>query len=201
MKNITLEESISRVVRSVELGDKDVELSSNYAAVVVVLSPYSSGGVGCLFVRRRSSERDPWSGQVAFPGGRWSNGDSSLLDTAARELWEETGLVVDRDVKVLGYLEDVSPRNAPDLKVRPYVAILKNPQADVRKGEEIDDVMWISLNKLRRRIVRVYAKRLGREFTILGYVLEPDTVIWGLTARVLTWVIDALEPLMLFNKR
>jgi hypothetical protein len=81
------------------------------------------------------------------------------------------------------------------MRVRPYVALLKNREAVVKKGWEVSSVMWIGLNRLKKRVVRIYAKRLERELTTVGYLLEPDTVIWGLTARILYWVIDALEPM------
>lgn len=201
LENITLRTRLSQVVNPIWIKDEHTNLSNDYAAVVIVLRVKEETGVDCLFVRRRSSEQDPWSGQVAFPGGRWSPVDSSLLATASRELYEETGLEVGRDVEMLGYLGDVSPRNAPNLKVRPYVALLKNNAAVVKKGEEVHSVMWINLNNLKRRVVKIYAKRIEKEFTTVGYLLEPDTVIWGLTARVLSWIIDALEPIAVINKR
>ena len=47
-----------------------------------------------LFIVRATDERDPWSGHVALPGGREEPGDADLLETALRELREETGLEV-----------------------------------------------------------------------------------------------------------
>src|SRR4051812_803764 len=43
------------------------------------------------------------SGQVAFPGGKWEEGDESLADTAIREAYEETG-VLKEEVKLVGQL-------------------------------------------------------------------------------------------------
>lgn len=98
-------------------------------------------------------------------------------------------------------MEDVTPRNAPDMRVRPYVAVLKNRSASVRRGYEVEDVTWIPLTELKRRVVKIYAKRLERELTTLGYVAGPDVVVWGLTAKILNRILDALEPLSIFNNR
>ena len=46
-------------------------------------------------------------GEIAFPGGKISNKDDDLLDTAIRETREETGIIVERE-KILGQLEPVT---------------------------------------------------------------------------------------------
>ena len=45
-----------------------------------------------LFIRRSEQPGDPWSGHMAFPGGRQAPTDRELLDTARRETLEEIGL-------------------------------------------------------------------------------------------------------------
>ena len=53
------------------------------AAVAAILRP-SASGLEMLFIRRAEHERDPWSGQVGFPGGRWEPADEDLRATAVR---------------------------------------------------------------------------------------------------------------------
>ena len=43
-----------------------------------------------LLIKRSTNERDPWSGHMALPGGRWEPDDSELQQTAIRETFEET---------------------------------------------------------------------------------------------------------------
>jgi 8-oxo-dGTP pyrophosphatase MutT (NUDIX family) len=51
------------------------------------------GELELLYILRPQSPRDPWSGQVAFPGGKQEPGDGgSDLRTALREVKEELGL-------------------------------------------------------------------------------------------------------------
>ena len=62
------------------------------AAVALILLPTSDGDLEALFIKRAEVEGDPWSGQMAFPGGRRDPVDDDLLATAARATLEETGI-------------------------------------------------------------------------------------------------------------
>src|SRR5215212_8984002 len=60
-----------------------------HAAVALVLRAAPGGGecgaLELLLIKRAEYEGDPWSGHVAFPGGRQEPDDASLQDTAVRE--------------------------------------------------------------------------------------------------------------------
>ena len=55
------------------------------AAVALIFRAGESGMPELLFIRRADYPADPWSGQVAFPGGREESGDVNLANTAIRE--------------------------------------------------------------------------------------------------------------------
>ena len=61
------------------------------AAVAAVLRP-GLDDTEVLLIRRAERPGDPWSGQMAFPGGHLEDDDPHLAHTAMRETAEEVGL-------------------------------------------------------------------------------------------------------------
>jgi len=61
------------------------------AAVALVLLD-GPQGIEILLIKRAERADDPWSGQIALPGGRYDVGDRDLEATAVRETREETGV-------------------------------------------------------------------------------------------------------------
>src|SRR5262245_41364530 len=62
------------------------------AAVALVFCAPPGAEPELLFIERARREGDPWSGHMAFPGGRRDPKDTDLAATAARETHEEVGL-------------------------------------------------------------------------------------------------------------
>ena len=101
-----------------------------------------------LLIKRTDREDDPWSGQIALPGGRIEGQDASLLDTAIRETMEETTVDLSRG-QMLGELDDLSTTNPllPPMLVRPFVFSLESRQP-VTHSDEVAEHFWISLPDL-----------------------------------------------------
>ena len=51
------------------------------AAVALILAPGAGDELELLLIERAKRSGDPWSGQMALPGGRREESDDSLLDT------------------------------------------------------------------------------------------------------------------------
>lgn len=165
------------------------------AAVALVFRAGESGMPELLFIRRADYPGDPWSGQVAFPGGREETGDANLANTAIRETREETGLDLDRDGTVIGTLDDLRPTttNLPAIIVRPYVVLLKRVP-DLLLSDEVAMAFWVPLESLRRveswRDTAVLAR--GVQMNRRAFHHEGQ-VIWGMTERILAQLLALLE--------
>lgn len=141
-----------------------------------------------FFIQRAHYETDPWSGQIAFPGGREEPGDASLLDTAARETLEETAIDIRRDGEVIGRLDDLRPRTArlPSVVVRPYVFLI-GEHSDPILSDEVAASFWVPLRTLQddREWRDTVVTAGGLEFTRRAFH-HGGFVVWGMTEKILT---------------
>jgi 8-oxo-dGTP pyrophosphatase MutT (NUDIX family) len=156
------------------------------AAVALVLLE-TGQGLETLFIRRAVRAGDPWSGQVALPGGRRAAGDADLLATAIRETREETGVELSGSER-LGALDDLHPQTPtlPPVVVRPFVFALGRRPALV-PSDEVERAFWVPLARLAaadaRRSVTLTVR--GEARTFAAYLVDEE-LIWGMTERILT---------------
>jgi 8-oxo-dGTP pyrophosphatase MutT (NUDIX family) len=156
------------------------------AAVAVVLRD-GTGGIEVLFIRRAEHPQDPWSGQVAFPGGRAEPGDADLRATAIRETWEEIGVDLATAAETLGGLDEVRAvaRMRPmNLTIAAFVFRLREP-FDPVLSQEVTSLHWLSLGELlgsARRSTMDYAHQ-GESMQFPCFRVD-ELVIWGLTYRM-----------------
>jgi 8-oxo-dGTP pyrophosphatase MutT (NUDIX family) len=165
------------------------------AAVALIFRAGESGAPELLFIKRADYPADPWSGQVAFPGGREEAGDANLADTALRETREETGIDLRNDGTVIGTLDDLRPQTTglPAIIVRPYVVLLNRAES-LLLSDEVALVFWVPLEELREvgswRDTSVFAR--GIQMTTRAFHHEGH-VIWGMTERILAQLLALLD--------
>ncbi len=164
------------------------------AAVSVVLR--TAGDLEVLLIKRAVSERDPWSGHMALPGGRRDPADTDLLRTAVRETAEETGVRLDPSACHLGRLPEVTPNHErlPRLTVVPYVfGVAATTEARV-SSPEVESVHWVSLPTLMRpetrRSVTIRLPDGPEDFPCFRV---GELVVWGLTFRILTGFLELFD--------
>jgi 8-oxo-dGTP pyrophosphatase MutT (NUDIX family) len=173
----------------------DREEGIRRAAVALIIRAGEDGSPELLFIKRAEYPADPWSGQVAFPGGREESGDPTLADTAIRETREETGIDLVRDGTVLGTLDDLRPQavRLPAVIVRPYVVVLHKFEP-LLLSDEVALAFWIPLAAFKDapswRDTQVFARGIqlnARAFHHQGQV------IWGMTERILAQLLALLD--------
>lgn len=155
-----------------------------WAAVAILLVPEPDS---LLLVRRAERTGDPWSGQMALPGGR-REAEEDLLFTAIRETEEEVGVSIPPE-SLVGVLDDMAPRTPvlPPIAVRPYVFRLERRPPLARLSEEIAATHWVTLKNLMDDEYYATADVLVRsqQLRVPAFRLEEGTV-WGMTERILS---------------
>jgi 8-oxo-dGTP pyrophosphatase MutT (NUDIX family) len=127
-----------------------------------------------LFIHRAHHPQDPWSGHMAFPGGRQDPEDADLRVTIQRETKEEVGIDLDLHGEYLGQMTALQAmaRGRPiSMIVAPFVYLLQ--QADVEKivSRPMPD---------------------GTSLTVPALVYGGKT-IWGLTYRMLQGFLELID--------
>jgi 8-oxo-dGTP pyrophosphatase MutT (NUDIX family) len=191
---------VVRLLRSLaEWPGRTVELEGpvRRAAILLALRARPDGEPELLMIKRAEAEGDPWSGHIACPGGRMEPGDHDLAVTAVRETWEETGVDVARDGRLLGHLDDLSPRSPylPPIVIRPYVALVR-ADVEIVPSLEVAEAFWVPIAALREQgawgMGLVSVRGSEQRVSIFQH---GEYTVWGLTERVLRQFLTYLgEP-------
>jgi len=166
-------EKLSRALRPVT-DEQDAN-----AAVALLLRPEKQD-LNVLLVKRVENLADPWSGQMAFPGGKRDSKDTNLVETVVRETMEETSIDLLDRCRFLGVLTALSSRPRPELKILPFVVLLEHEPLIKLSEKELEGFVWISLDEI--------IKHRGSARLSFGEVpafVVGSIVIWGLTYRTL----------------
>jgi len=172
------------------------ERSTLQAAVAIVLRERADD-TDILLIKRAEVEGDPWSGDMAFPGGHREPQDADLAAAALRETEEEIGLVVDR-ANMIGELSQQRPSRrggAFDMLVAPYVFFLDG-EPSFELSDEVDAVVWSPLAPMHIGESRAREDRLvaGVRMPFSGYRVGGGHFVWGLTYRMIETLFEALDP-------
>jgi 8-oxo-dGTP pyrophosphatase MutT (NUDIX family) len=157
------------------------------AAVALILRISAEDRLEVLFIKRATRENDPWSGQIALPGGRFDAADASLEATAIRETREEVQLDLLAHGTILGALNEIRPRTPvlPPVIVRPFVAVV-SADAPVGGSDEVAAAFWVPLDQLFDP-----ASARETEITVRGFTMRRPAIhfgehfIWGMTEIIL----------------
>jgi 8-oxo-dGTP pyrophosphatase MutT (NUDIX family) len=156
------------------------------AAVAIIIDPKHRNG-SLLLIRRTERHGDPWSGQVAFPGGYKKEIDRTFLETAIREAHEEVGVELGRH-RALGALSPLYSYTRHIL-IAPYVFELKG-NIEVQLNQEVAESFWVPLHQLSKiEVVKSEVQVAEGKLVVNSYVYDRH-VVWGLTFRIINVLLN-----------
>lgn len=157
------------------------------AAVALLLhEPADEEAPRLLLIERARREGDPWSGDLAFPGGRMEPGDADERAAAERETAEETAVDL-AGARFLGRLDDISATLLP-MTVAAFVYFVESVAVPALSlSDEVTEAFWVPLPYFfDRRRLREHRLRRGttrHRFPALDLLGPGRPLLWGLTYR------------------
>jgi 8-oxo-dGTP pyrophosphatase MutT (NUDIX family) len=184
---------MASAIRMKELGYSNRTTSAIRSGVLILLYP-DKGKLCTVFILRQTYD-GVHSGQISFPGGRFEENDSNLIETALREANEEVNIVKDR-VKLLGTLSElyIPPSNFLVLPVVGFSASRPDfipDKSEVAEIIETDISFLFDNNLLKKKIIDIKGYKIEAPFfDVFGHV------VWGATAMILSefkMVIESID--------
>lgn len=167
------------------------------SAVLILLYPLEDKAMTVLI--ERPLYEGIHSGQVAFPGGKFDEGDGELVNTALREAFEEIG-VASNEISILGQLTEVyiTPSN---FMVTPFIGYMKTVPVFIPNLREVNKVITIDLellNDISIRGIKTITHSSGFKFKTPYYDVEGLTV-WGATAMIISELNAVVEESLIIS--
>lgn len=155
-------------------------------AAVAMLLTTGDAGPEILFVRRAEYKGDPWSGDVAFPGGGIEKHDAGAQYAAEREVSEEIGLSL-HPSQYLGQLDDLNGAYLP-VQISCFIYLLaEKPQ--FKLNGEVANTFWVPLSQLQNQQRHQQASFKYRGTTRTHPIIKLDGYcdhfLWGISYRLL----------------
>ncbi len=137
----------------------------------------------------KSKKLNIHAGEIAFPGGKWIEDDTDLLETALRETREEIGLNLSRK-NVIGQFENVVTLNS-GFTISSFISILDDiPQ--LKTNLEVKSVLHIPLFPLLETLSDDQDPNHKSIQEMYKFTYN-DKVVWGASARILKHLAKRLS--------
>ena len=169
--------------------------SAKQAGVMALFYPNTELQTNLVLILRKTY-KGVHSAQVGFPGGKFEEGDGSLMTTAVRETEEEVG-VASTKVKII---KPMSPLYIPpsNFFVHPFVGVLDETPRFYKQEDEVEDIIEVALrdfmdesNVLKTKVPTSY----NVEVEVPAFNLN-NHIVWGATAMMLSELKDLLKQVL-----
>jgi len=174
--------------------EKYPHLDNLTPASVAMILHQGAEDLEILFIQRATHSLDPWSGHIAFPGGKLEKGEMEC-EAACRETLEEIGLDLGQG-RYLGNLSDIVGANLP-VRVSCCLFGMDKLRSTPLLNEEVRDLFWVTLADLRdperHQLSSVSFDEKCFKVPAIRLPVEHKPVLWGITYRLVMQLLDILE--------
>lgn len=180
--------------------DKEIKRAS---VSIFIFNPSTIDEAEILLIQRAKNENDPWSGHMAFPGGRYQNGDENMLNTTIRETFEEIGFDINKELlnydkkkyNKISRLSDVTTLRhlGEAIVVTPFLfGIEKKPE--IQMNQEVDNFFWIPLNFfLKSENQKLREFDINSQKVSLPCYFYDNKIIWGITLSMINEITQFID--------
>lgn len=176
-------------------GDPVADHEGRTRASVAMILHQADNDLEILFIQRATHDLDPWSGHIAFPGGKLEEGELEC-QAACRETYEEVGIDLGQ-ARYLGRLSDITGANLP-VRVSCCLFGLDRTSCRPLLNEEVRDMFWVTLSDLRdpgrhlqSRVVAFDERRL--DVPAIRLPVDDKPLLWGITYRLVMQFMCIME--------
>ena len=173
-----------------ELRLEDRHGDYQHAAVMILL--YVRHGAWHTVLMKRPEYPGVHSNQISLPGGKFEAGDDSLVNTALREMREETG-IDDQRIRILG---ELSRLHIPvsGIEVWPVVGCFPEEPAFHPDPAEVAYLLEPKLEDLLDpRNSRKKFRTLMCKLVRVPYFQVGEEHVWGATAMILSEFLEVIR--------
>lgn len=170
--------------------------ASAQAAVAILLQPRVDD-LHLLFIHRAHHPQDPWSGHMAFPGGRKNPEDADLRITIHRETQEEVGVDLNSQGEYLGRMAELQAMSGGrpiSMTIAPFVYLISSEAELQPDPVEVQDTLWVPLDFIQRDDVEslVHHPMIDSNTIEVPGLVYSGKTIWGLTYRMLREFLELI---------
>ncbi|GGH70353.1 coenzyme A pyrophosphatase [Compostibacillus humi] len=202
---------IAKLLRTFQARKRKIMGTENYRKSAVLIPLLEKDGEIHILFQVRSLHLHSQPGDICFPGGRIEKTDGGPEDCAIRETSEELGIPPSSiaDVIPFDYIVSDSGR-----MIFPYIGRIVHPEKIKPNEAEVAETFTVPLQYLLNTEPKMYKVHLQvlpekdfpyhwihggkdyqwgkRSIDELFYPYE-DKVIWGLTAKILTYFLQEIK--------
>lgn len=175
------------------------------ASVALILRD-TDNGTEVLMMQRAKHDRDPWSGQMSFPGGKIEITDKSPKAAAIREAYEEVGAQLSNN-DCVGQLDDLFGLKVNDVfsaHVCSFVFKPKNKMT-LKANHEVADMVWLPLaflNDANNAFAFTHPRDPSLSMPSVMIDQAKEQILWGMSLRMLMNLYELLSwPLAVLNEQ